>query len=161
MEFHVRRKDKEITDIGTLNKILNSAKFMTIALSKNDQPYLVSLSYGYDENRQCIYFHCAREGRKLEYIKANDVTSGQVMLDYGYSQGECTHLYASVHFRGRISLISDLDEKRRAFECMIRQLDDKPEDLISQIKPDKLTNTVVGRIDITHITGKKSKEISL
>jgi nitroimidazol reductase NimA-like FMN-containing flavoprotein (pyridoxamine 5'-phosphate oxidase superfamily) len=161
MEFHVRRKDKEITNTQLLNKILKTARFMTIALCKENQPYLVSLSYGYDENHRCLYFHCAKEGKKLEYIKSNSLTWGQVILDHGYSQGECDHLYASVHFQGKISLISNLTEKRIAVECMIRQLDEKPQDLISKLKFDRLTNTVVGRIDISHVTGKKTKEISL
>ena len=71
MTYHVRRKDKEITDIAVLKKILKSAKYVTIAFSMDNQPYLVSLSHGYDENRNCIYFHCAKEGKKLDYLKSN------------------------------------------------------------------------------------------
>ena len=161
MEFHLRRKDKEIADVGLLNKILKSAKYVTIALSKENQPYLVSLSHGFDENRRCVYFHCAREGKKLEYIKSNNIAWGQAILDYGYSQGECSHRYASVHFQGRISIIADLAEKQMAIECMTRQLDNNPEELISRLNSERLKDTVIGRIDILFMTGKKSKEISL
>jgi len=101
MTFHVRRKDKEITDPKTLRKILKTAQYVTIAMSMDNQPYLVSLSYGYDETHNCVYFHCAKEGKKLDILKANNIVWGQALLDYGYEQGECDHMYASVHFAGK------------------------------------------------------------
>ena len=58
----IRRKDKEITNVGEMRKILRTAKYMTVAMCLNDEPYLVTLSHGYDEERNCVYFHCAREG---------------------------------------------------------------------------------------------------
>ena len=67
MSYHIRRKDQEITNITVLKKILRSTKYITIALSKHNQPYLVTLSHGYDEKQNCIFFHCATEGKKLEY----------------------------------------------------------------------------------------------
>lgn len=161
MSFHVRRKDKEITDETVLKRILRSAAYVTIAFSMDNQPYLVSLSHGYDESRNCIYFHCAPEGKKLSYLKTNNTVWGQALLDYGYSQGECTHLYASVHFSGTVALITDLEAKRQAVLCMIRQLDRNPEALIANLNTDRLKNTVVGRIDIKHVSGKKSKELTV
>ena len=103
MTFHMRRKDKEITNVEVMKKILKSAKYVTLALCMDNQPYLVSLSYGYDENRNCIYFHSATEGKKLIYLKSNNIVWGQALLDYGYAEGECNHLYASVHFSGKVT----------------------------------------------------------
>lgn len=162
--YHIRRKEKEITEVEVLRKMLKSAKFMTIALSMNDQPYLVTLDYGYDENRGSIYFHCADEGKKLDYLKANDTVWGQVMLDYGYVEGECNHLFATVHFQGKVTLLQDSEEKRKALECMIRQLDKNPEPLLakmSKIDVDRLKRTVIGRIDVNYMSGKKSPEIAI
>jgi len=161
MTFHLRRKDKEITDVNALKKILKTTKYITIALSANNQPYLVSLSHGYDEEHNCLYFHCAKEGRKLHYLKSNNSTWGQALLDHGYSEGECTHLYASVHFSGKVTLIENLEEKRRAIECMTKQLDKNPEALMAKLNLDKLKNTVMGRIDIGYMSGKKSKEVTV
>ena len=161
MMYHVKRKDKEITDVATLKGILRSAKHVTIALCMNNQPYLATLSHGYDENRNCIYFHCAREGKKLDYIKSNNIVWGQAMLDYGYSEGECNHLFATVQFQGKATLLNKLEEKRQAAECMIRQIDGNPEALTSKIKPERLENTVFGRIDIEYMSGKKSAEATI
>ena len=159
MSFHMRRKDREITDPKALKKILKSTKYVTIALCRDNEPYLVSLSHGYDEDRNCIYFHCATEGKKIVFMNANNKVWGQAVLDYGYVDGECRHLYASVHFSGKITLIDGSDEKSHAIECMIRQLDPNPADLLKKFNRQELKTTAIGRIDIKHMTGKKPQEL--
>jgi len=162
MKYHLKRKDLEITDVDTLKKILRSTKYVTIALSINNKPYLVSLSHGYDEKRNCIYFHCAGKGKKLDYVKSNNSVWGQALLDHGYVEGECDHLFASVHFSGNVTLIEKLEEKRSAIECMVKQLDKNPETLLPEcLDPKELSKLTMGRIDINYITGKKSKEVNM
>jgi nitroimidazol reductase NimA-like FMN-containing flavoprotein (pyridoxamine 5'-phosphate oxidase superfamily) len=163
MSFHVRRMDKEITDEAQLKKILRTSKYVTIALCKDNVPYLVSLSHGYDEEHHCLYFHCAKEGKKLVYLESNKTVWGQALLDFGPSREEedCSHLYASVHFSGKAALIKDLDEKRQAINCMIKQLGKNPEALMAKLNVDRLKNTAIGRIDIDYMSGKKSKEVTL
>ena len=161
MSYHVKRKDKEITDVQLLKKVLKETKYVTIAMSKDGVPYLVSLSHGYDEDRNCLYFHCASEGKKLDYIRSTNVVWGQALLDYGYAEGKCDHLYASVHFRGKVALLDDIGEKRSAIEFMMNQLDRKPRKLIAGINTERLKGTTIGRIDIEYISGKKSKTVTV
>jgi len=160
----MRRKDKEITDANTLKSILKLTKHVTIAICKNNQPYLATLSHGYDETRNCIYFHCAKEGKKIDYIKSNNIAWGQAMLDYGYSEGKCDHQFATVQFKGKVTLLDDLDEKRQALQCMIRQLEKNPEQMIektTRTDAEKLKGTVFGRIDIEYMSGKKSEKLRI
>ena len=154
MLFHLRRKDREITDSVTLKGVLKASKYVTIALCKDNEPYLVSLSHGYDETQNCVYFHCAPEGKKLVYLKANNSIWGQALLDYGVTD-ECDYAYTSVQFRGKVSLIEDFSEKHHAIEIMIRQLSERPEEKLATIKLEKLAKTTMGRIDINCITGKR------
>jgi nitroimidazol reductase NimA-like FMN-containing flavoprotein (pyridoxamine 5'-phosphate oxidase superfamily) len=154
MSFHVRRKDREITDSDVLKKVLKSTKFVTVALCMDNTPYLVSLSHGYDEEQNCLYFHCADEGKKIVYMKANSNVWGQAVLDYGVTD-ECDYAYTCVHFKGEISLIDDLGEKRHGMEVMVRQLSENPEVKLAKIKPEKLAKTTMDRIDISYMTGKK------
>jgi nitroimidazol reductase NimA-like FMN-containing flavoprotein (pyridoxamine 5'-phosphate oxidase superfamily) len=130
-------------------------------MSMDNQLYLASLSHGYDENRNCIYFHSANEDKKLDFLKANNVVWGQALLDYGYMQGECDHNFASVHFKDKVTFITDPDEKLNAVEIMIRQLDKNPDALIAKLNQERLKSTLVGRIDIDFMTGKKSKELTI
>lgn len=157
----MRRKELEITDPAKLKKILKSAKYVTIALAKDNQPYLVSLSHGYDRKNNCIYFHCANEGKKIDYLKANNVVWGQALLDGGYQEEECNHFFATTQFKGKVTFLRTIKEKQQAAELMIKQLNKKPTKMITDTTPEKLKTTTFGRIDIEYMSGKKHGEMSL
>ena len=157
MSFHVRRKDREITDLNELRQILKTTKYITVALCMNDEPYLVSLNYGYDENKNCLYFHCAPEGKKLVYLKANNKVWGQAVLDFCLAE-KCEYVYTSLHFSGKIHLISDLSEKQHAIEVLVRQVAINPEAKLAKlakVKTEGLEKITIGRIDIDYMSGKK------
>lgn len=97
MSFHVRRKEREITDPEELRQVLKATKYVTVALCMDGEPYLVALSHGYDEAKNCLYFHCAAEGKKLVYAKANPNVWGQAVLDFVVTE-DCRYCYTSVHF---------------------------------------------------------------
>ncbi len=157
----MRRKELEITDPNKLKKILKKAKYVTIALAMDNQPYLVSLSHGYDADNNCIYFHCAKEGKKIDYLKSNNLVWGQALLDGGYQEDECNHFFATAQFRGKVTFLKDGKEKRKAAECMIKQLNKKPKKMIDETTPEKLKETTFGRIDISYMSGKKHGEMSI
>jgi nitroimidazol reductase NimA-like FMN-containing flavoprotein (pyridoxamine 5'-phosphate oxidase superfamily) len=156
MSFHVRRKDREITKSDEIHKVLKDTKYVTIALCMEDEPYLVALNHGYDQTRNCLYFHCASEGKKLIFAKANPKVWGQAVLDFGVTQ-ECDYSYSSVHFSGKLSLITDLNEKKRAMEVLILQVSLDPEVKLAKIKPEKLESTTMGKIDINYLSGKSTR----
>ncbi|MCW4006463.1 MAG: pyridoxamine 5'-phosphate oxidase family protein [Candidatus Bathyarchaeota archaeon] len=154
MSFHVRRKDREITDPEALKKVLSVTQYVTVALCMGDEPYLVALSHGYDPSRNCLYFHCAPDGKKLVYLKANNKVWGQAVQDYGVTD-ECDYAYKSVHFQGTLHLIKDLEEKQHAMTVLVNQLSNRPQEKLAKIKPEKLAKTTMLRINITHLTGKQ------
>ncbi len=161
MRYHMRRADKEFTEPRKLQGVLKETSYMTLAMARDGEPYLVSLSHGYDEERNCIYFHCASEGKKLDYMRANPVVWGQVIVDHGYAEKECTHRYVTVMFRGRVSFIVDEEEKRRALRTMLWQLEPDAEAREKRMNTDELASTVFGRVDVEYMTGKKTQEIEL
>jgi nitroimidazol reductase NimA-like FMN-containing flavoprotein (pyridoxamine 5'-phosphate oxidase superfamily) len=154
MSFHVRRKDREITDPNEMRQVLKATKFVTVALCMDNEPYLVSLSHGYDETKNCLYFHCASEGKKLVYQKANNKVWGQAVLDFGVTE-ECDYAYTSVHFSGKMNLIEDLSEKQHAMDVLVRQVSLEPEAKLAKIKAERLSSITMGRIDIDYMSGKK------
>jgi nitroimidazol reductase NimA-like FMN-containing flavoprotein (pyridoxamine 5'-phosphate oxidase superfamily) len=156
----MRRKDKEITDTSEVKSILKKAKYVTLAMSLHDEPYLATVSHGYDENRNCIYFHCSPEGKKIAILKANSRIWGQALLDRGYVQGICDHLYYTAQFSGKVTFVTDVAEKEHALKTMIRQLDDQPEEVIvKQMLPASVQRVNIGRIDIELLSGKKAEKV--
>jgi uncharacterized protein len=154
MSFHVRRRDREITDLDERRMVLKKTKYVTVALCMNNEPYLVALNHGYDQEHNCIYFHCAPEGKKLVYVKANPKVWGEAVLDFGVTE-ECEYAYTSVHFSGKLTLVVDLAEKAHAMEVLVRQVSLNPEEKLAKIKPEKLASTTVGKIEIDYLSGKK------
>jgi len=154
MSFHVRRKDREITDLAEMRQVLKATKYVTIALCRDNEPYLVALSHGYDQERNCLYFHCAPEGKKLAYAQANPKVWGQAVLDYGVTD-ECDYAYTSVHFEGKLTLITDTEEKRHALETLVYQTSNTPKEKLAKVKPEKLAKTTMCKIDLTYMSGKK------
>ncbi len=154
MSFHVRRKEREITDPAEMRQVLKTTKYVTIALCRDNEPYLVALSHGYDAERSCIYFHCAPEGKKLVYAQANPNVWGQAILDFGVTD-ECDYAYTCVHFSGTFSLVKSMDEKWHGLQVLVRQVAINPESKLSKIKPEKLEKTTIGKIEITYMSGKK------
>jgi nitroimidazol reductase NimA-like FMN-containing flavoprotein (pyridoxamine 5'-phosphate oxidase superfamily) len=154
MSFHVRRKDREITDLKDLQRVLKATKYVTIALCMDNEPYLVSLSHGYDEAKECLYFHCAPEGKKLVFAKANNKIWGQAVMDFGVTE-DCDYAYTSVQFSGTLSLVEDLSEKKHAMKTLVRQVSLNPEEKLASLDTEKLARTSMGRINITYMSGKK------
>ena len=160
--YHMRRMDKALEDPATLRRILGEAKHITVATCKDDMPYLVSLSHGYDEEKDLIYFHCAGEGKKLDYMRANPTIWGQAVLDFGFFDGhdDCRQEFASVMFRGEVTFVEDLEEKRHAFIMTNRQLD-APSEGLQRVMDEHLERATVGRITMEYLTGKKTKGVEL
>lgn len=120
---HIRRKDREITDTETIEAILDNGRFATIALADGEQPYLVTLSYGYDTELRRLYFHAAKEGRKLDIIAVNPQACATVIEECGYNEGECEHPYRSVVMNGRMRAAADVAEAREAMRTLVGHLE--------------------------------------
>jgi len=70
---NVRRKDREIGMQETIELLSNCEYGFLSTVGKDGQPYGVPLSYAYKNN--CIYFHCALDGHKIENIENNPTVS--------------------------------------------------------------------------------------
>jgi nitroimidazol reductase NimA-like FMN-containing flavoprotein (pyridoxamine 5'-phosphate oxidase superfamily) len=153
---HRGRTELKIEDIAILKRILKGSQYLTIAMAMDNEPYLVSLSYGYDEERHCLYFHCTKEGKKVAFLKRNPRVWGQILLDY--TKNAFLAFYVSLHFSGRVTFLSDLNEKRRAIECLINLQASEPARTLTRLNTKALENTLLCRIDIDQISGRKSLE---
>ena len=156
----MRRREKEVTDKVELVRVLLKARHITIAMCDEDGPYLATLTHGYDEEQNAIFFHCAQQGRKVDALKRDSRIWGQALIDLGYVDGSCDHLYETTQFRGTVTFVDDLEEKRRALVIMVNKTERDPKTVIhEQITDDSLRNVNIGRIDIDIMTGKRSDRV--
>jgi nitroimidazol reductase NimA-like FMN-containing flavoprotein (pyridoxamine 5'-phosphate oxidase superfamily) len=151
--FHVRRKDKEITDPEAVKAIIREAKFCHLAFIDGDEPYIVPVNFGYDG--EYIYFHSALKGRKVDIFSRNsrvcfNMVAGFEAVDL--SPKACKVRYRSVTGTGTIRIIDDREEKIHGLKAiMLQNLGHEYE-----FQLEKLDTTLVVRIDITELQGKKS-----
>ena len=130
-EYHIRRRDREISDKEVVLGIMKSVKYLVVAMADGDGPYLVTLSCGYSEEENAFYFHCAKEGRKLDIIAENPDVCATAIEDHGYVKGDCSHKYRSLVIYGKMTRVDDLDGMKRGIRVMFRQLEGEGEEIYS------------------------------
>jgi nitroimidazol reductase NimA-like FMN-containing flavoprotein (pyridoxamine 5'-phosphate oxidase superfamily) len=155
----MQKKEREILDKRILSEILKNGKFSTISMCRNNEPYIVTLNYGFDEVQFCLYFHSAQKGLKLEYLKENQKVCGTILEDLGYVKNDCSYKYRSIVFWGDMTILENMDEKKHAFDIMLKHLEDNPSMLKKRfLKSEKsYKNTCLLKLDINLITGKASE----
>ena len=69
----MRRKDREVTDINEITDILMRCKTIRIGIQGNEFPYVVPVSFGttIHNGTVVIYFHCAKQGEKVDLLLKN------------------------------------------------------------------------------------------
>jgi nitroimidazol reductase NimA-like FMN-containing flavoprotein (pyridoxamine 5'-phosphate oxidase superfamily) len=148
-KYHMQRTEREITDRAVITQLITSAKYLTVSMCDGGQPYGVVLSCGYDEDRNCFYFHCAKKGRKTDIIQKNPRVCGTIVEDHGYVKGDCSHNYRSAVVWGTMTLVDDLNEKKRALDVLLRQLEGDPEIIRPQFIKDEKSISGVGVVKLT------------
>lgn len=159
MAYHMRRAEREIAGRDELAGILRRGKYVTLALCRGDEPYVVTMSYGYDAELEALYFHCAHEGLKLAFAEANPQACGTVIEDLGYLQGECAHAYRSVVLRGELRKVEHEAERKHGMEVLLGHLEEEPEAVRERTLPDDAAyaRATILRLDIREITGKQGQ----
>lgn len=154
--YHLRNKDKAITAIEALRAIIVGQKYLTLALCKDNVPYLATLSYGYAA-ANCFYFHCTKQGKKVDYLRANPHVWGQIIQDDGYLADKCNHAYHSVQFEGPVAFLDTFEEKHHALEIMVDQLEPDPDAVKARMLTEKrIAGINIGCIDIIGMMGKRN-----
>lgn len=155
--YHVRRSDRELTDPVGLDSVLRRGRYAAIAMCHDGAPYVVTLSYGYDRDARALYFHLAREGRKVDALAADPRVCATIVVDGGYVPGACEHRYESVVIEGTMRVLSDADERRHGMRVLLAHLEEEPEavwarsDLGGDVVYERMS---VARLDIASMTGK-------
>ena len=117
--YHLRRSEKQIQSSDELLEIIRTHQYVTLALCKDNEPYLVTVNYGFDDAENCFYVHCAAQGKKIDYLRTNPIVWGQILEDRGYLVGECDHAFRTVQFRGQAEFAADPEERLRALRLLV------------------------------------------
>jgi nitroimidazol reductase NimA-like FMN-containing flavoprotein (pyridoxamine 5'-phosphate oxidase superfamily) len=157
----MRRKDREITERDEIDALLGRTMVCRVAFAVDNEPYVVPLSHGYDPQASALFFHTAKEGRKIEHIEANPrvcfEVEGPSAVEGGDERGCSWGLrYESAIGYGTIVELFSPEEREDALRCVMRQQSGRETDWT--FAPKTLDATRVWRLDIESVTGKRSAQ---
>lgn len=139
------------------NNIMMTASSGVLALTGDkDYTYAVPLSFAYENSR--IYFHCAKEGHKIDALKNNEKVSFCVIDKDNVIPEAFNTIYRSVIAFGRARILDDDGERMEALERLIRKYSPA---YVSQGKKEieKYWDRVcLVEIRVEHMTGKASRD---
>ena len=151
----MRRSKQQLSDEESVAILHSAIRGFLSVIGDDGYPYAIPINFVYDDGN--IFFHCAREGHKLDAIRACDKACFTVTDTPEKEPGEWWYHVRSVVCFGRVHVIDDEGERL----CRLRQLGRKyfPEgyDLESEISHSG-PNAVVLKFEIEHFTGKRVKE---
>jgi len=124
MGHPVRRKDREITDRAEIYEILDRSFTGHLALCSGGEPYVVPLCFGVMNG--AVYFHCAREGRKLDIIAQNprgcfQAQCGEDLVPSAERPCGWGMFYKSVMMSGPVTVVEDEPEKGAALLAIMKK----------------------------------------
>ncbi len=150
----MRRANREISDPSAIRALMEEALVCRIGLCDGGTPYVVPMNFGLGEN--CLFLHCATEGRKLDILRQNDRVCFEMDFLREIRQGPVScgwgARYESVIGFGRAALVDDPAEKRFALD---RIMDHYGAQGPYAYLDDILAKTAIIRIEIESIRGKR------
>jgi nitroimidazol reductase NimA-like FMN-containing flavoprotein (pyridoxamine 5'-phosphate oxidase superfamily) len=153
----MRKKDREIKDARELEEILQKADVCRIAFAVDGTPYIVTMNFGYVwKDRLTLYFHCAKEGKKLDLVKRNNMVCFEMDINHEPVQSEnaCDWgmKYRSIVGLGLLESVTNDEEKKRGLDCIMDHYGFKG---IKEYNEKALGLAEVLRLTATEFTGKK------
>lgn len=154
----MRRMKQLLSPEESKNILLRGTSGVLSLLGDDGYPYGVPLSYVYDEGN--LYFHCAKEGHKIDAIRKESKASFCVIDQDQVVPQRYTTYFRSVIAFGRIAIVNDLDEMEHAIEKLAIRY--APMDSVShreKIIAQEWNSLCVLKMDIELMTGKEAKEL--
>lgn len=152
----MRLSQREIKDFGQIIEVVKKCDTMHVAFFDKDFPYIVPVSYGYKVvgDKIIIYFHSAKEGKKVALIEQDNRVCIEIDVLNGYKETErgVTADYESIIGYGRAEKLENLDEIEEGLEMLLKHCNIQG-DFASNCAMTKMTN--VYKIELESFTGKK------
>ena len=121
-----------------MERLLEKCSCGRLGLNFQNEPYVVPVTYKYDQGR--IFFHSAKQGKKVDFIKNNN----RVCFEVDELQGDLG--WATVICYGTVTLREDIEAKKEFFEVVRGQ---KPSD--EQLGK---MGAYIGMVQIEDMTGR-------
>jgi len=149
----MRKTEREIKDREEIESIIKQAQVCRVGFSDGNIPYIVPMNFGYKDN--CLYFHCAAEGKKLDIIRQNNNVCFEIDVDVQIVKSaervcKWSTKYRSVIGFGKAYILNDWREKAAALNTITGHYGAERHDFTEK----ELERVYIIKIAISSMTGK-------
>lgn len=121
----MNRRDREVTELEEIRKILDACKVIHIGLHDSDDIYILPMNYGYtlENGELTFYMHGGNRGKKLDLVR--QCSNAAFELDCGHQlipgDKPCQYAfsYSSIMGKGKIELVDNPQEKMDALTVLM------------------------------------------
>ncbi len=153
----MRRFKQQIPEEECIDVLKTELRGVLSVIGDDGYPYGMPLDHWYSEADGKLYFHCAREGHKLDAVTRNDKVSYCVM-DKGFRKdGDWALNIRSVIIFGRMKVVEDEEKKREICTNICRRFTDDEEYLQKELK-NAFPRVCCLELTPEHMTGKLVNE---
>ena len=153
----MRRTDRQVTDTNEILAIMDECDSCAVALMDGEYPYVIEMNFGYTwkDGRLTLYFHGAKEGKKLELIEKNSHAAFAMSCGHQLIPGkvDCatTFQYRSVCGRVEMRMVEG-DERMQALTCIMKHFDSEGEHPFTEKHAAAVS---IFRMDVEQFTGTR------
>ena len=153
----MRRFKQQISEEECVRILKEQPRGVLSMIGDDGYPYGIPLDHWYSERDSKLYFHCAKDGHKIDAITVYDKVSYCVMDEGFRKDGEWALNIKSVVVFGRIRIVEDEEKKCEICTNLVRKFTDDEAYLQKE-----LTNAFPRvnclELAIEHMTGKLVNE---
>ena len=156
--FRKMRRFKQQLPEETATEILARNTSGTLALlGDDDYPYAVPMSYVWAEGK--LYFHSAKDGHKIDAVRHHEKASFCVIDQDQIVPEKYTTFFRSVIVFGKLRLIEDPSEMRRAATLLAMKYSSAFEAGISKEIDSAIGHMAILELTAEHMTSKEAIEL--
>lgn len=139
-----------------VNLILKGAMFCHLSMAFENEPYGVTVNFGYDDNY--LYFHSSSKGKKVDIIAKNPLISFE--LNYGgkiYENKQACNwgtIYRSVIGKGKAELLEEEKSKKHGLQMIMKKYSGTADHKFNE---KMMLVTHVYRIPLDNVTAKNNR----
>jgi len=152
MYRQIRLKERALNEKEAIGIIFNGSYGVLSTIGEDGYPYGVPLNYSYFDN--CICFHCAKEGHKLENIDFNEKVSFCVVTRSNILANKFDTDYESAIAFGTASEVTGSSEKKDILISLIKKYSPDYLDAGNTYMKKYWEDTKAIKIKIEHLSGK-------
>lgn len=151
------RKNKQISGEECLELLTKETRGILSVNGDDGYPYGMPMNHFYNAEDGCIYFHCGRNGHRVDALSKSDKVSFCVCEQGCREDGDWAYNVRSVIVFGRMQIVDDLTEVARIARLLSYKFTQDEKYIQNEIKQ-YAKATLLLKLIPEHICGKRVKE---